>query len=315
MFDISFSQLFFYVAMFGFGSVIFGSFFVVKHQNVYLVETLGRYSRTLTPGLNFIIPLVESVSARIDLRIQETRTGVDVKTKDNVFVKLPVSLMSKVLPERASDFHYSLQDSSEQVSSWVLNELRAKVAQMNLSEVFEDRTGLVEAVTDALQERLGSYGVEIVAVIVDQPEVSEVVKASFDNVISAKRQLDAATTLAEAKLVQVVGQAKADAQGQEHRATGFAKARSIIVENLLTTASKGHGEAPSQSEILNFLLETNRLDAIREAATHGRMVVMDLRGPNTANINIATDESHSSFGSADASGHAKPAALATDSHV
>src|SRR5262249_54294566 len=119
----------------------------------------------------------------------------------------------------------------------------------------------------------------IVGVLVDQPSVSSEVQASFNRVVSSKRDKEAAEQDAEATRVRMVGAARAEAESQKLRAEGLADARTILANSYTDALEKAKGHNVSEKDILNLLLETSRLDTLSHAAKHGKLVVMDVRNP------------------------------------
>ncbi|MDE3010936.1 MAG: SPFH domain-containing protein [Pseudomonadota bacterium] len=249
----------------------------VHQQTIAVVETFGKYSRTLTPGLNLIIPLVQQVVSVVSLRVQEVKSEIEVKTQDNMFVRLPVALMIKVRPENAADAYYKLSNPENQLSTWVLNTLRGLSATLTLTELFEDRGRLVAGVQHALEDLLAGYGWEVVNVLVDQPSVSPDVQAAFNRVVSSRREREAAEQEAEAKRIRIIGEARAEAEAQTLRAEGLASARRILAQALTEAVVTAKSAGISEQDTLTLLLETNRLDTIKYAAEHGKLVLMDVR--------------------------------------
>jgi regulator of protease activity HflC (stomatin/prohibitin superfamily) len=250
---------------------------IINQQSAAIVETFGKYSRTLRPGLNWIIPVVQQIVAKVDLRLQELRSEVEVKSADNMFVKLPVTLMVQAMPERASDAHYRLVNPREQITTWALNVLRATTASLKLSELYEDRETLAAEVRTSLEARMREYGYEIISVLVDQPTVSDEVQASFNRVVASQREREAAEQEAAAKKIKILAEAEAEAQSQILRARGIAEARAILAKSLALAVHEAKQQGISESDIMYLLLETNRLDTIKYAAEHGKLVVMDVR--------------------------------------
>jgi regulator of protease activity HflC (stomatin/prohibitin superfamily) len=250
---------------------------IINQQSAAVVETFGKYSRTLTPGLNWIIPVIQQIVARVDLRLQELRSEVEVKSIDNVFVKLPVTLMVQAMPERAAQAHYRLVNPREQITTWALNVLRATTASLKLSDLFEDRETLAAEVRNSLEVRMKEYGYEIISVLVDQPSVSEEVQLSFNRVVASKREREAAEQEAAAKKIRILAEAEAEAESQILRARGIAEARGILAKSLASAVSEAKQQGISENDIMHLLLETNRLDTIKYAAEHGKLVVMDVR--------------------------------------
>lgn len=257
--------------------LVIAGFRIINQQNAAIVETFGKYSRTLTPGLNWIIPVVQQIVSKVDLRLQELRSEVEVKSIDNVFVKLPVTLMVQAMPERAAQAHYKLVNPREQITTWALNVLRATTASLKLSDLYEDRETLAAEVRNSLEARMKEYGYEIISVLVDQPTVSDEVQVSFNRVVASKREREAAEQEAAAKKIRILAEAEAEAESQILRARGIAEARSILARSLASAVSEAKQQGISESDIMYLLLETNRLDTIKYAAEHGKLVVMDVR--------------------------------------
>lgn len=250
---------------------------IVKQQEVAIVETFGKYSRTLTPGLNWIFPGIQLIAQTLDLRIQAIPAHVEIKTADNMFVGLPVTLMVRVEPERAADAYYKLANPQEQIKTWVLNTMRSITANMELAHLFQDRDHLVSTIQSELVNRMSEYGYIIEGVLVDQPTVSPEVQAAFNRVVASKREKEAAEQEAEAKRIRIIGESKAEAESQMLRAQGLAQARKILAQGLSEAVKAAAANGVNEHDVLTLLMETNRLDTIKSAAEHGKLVVMDLR--------------------------------------
>lgn len=257
---------------------------VVRQQTVAIVETFGRYSSTLTPGLNFIVPIVQRIAVRLELRVQEIKATVEIRTSDNAFVNLPVAIMVQVQANRASEAYYKPAKPTEQVKTWVLNSVRSSTASMKLAELFEDRSKIENEVKDALSKRMTEYGYEIIGVLVDQPGVSNELQAASNRVVASHREREAAEQEAEAKKIRVVGEARAESESQKLRAQGIADARGILSKSLTDAVKAAKDSGIPEQEMTHLLLETNRLETIKHAAEHGRLVIMDVRGPGAPNL-------------------------------
>src|ERR1700749_4220618 len=154
-----FAFLFAIIAIFLLGLVL-GSFFTVQQQSRAIVERFGKFVRTARPGLNFKMPYVESIVQRVTLRVQQLIVEVETKTLDNVFVKLFVAVQFRVVEGSEADSYYKLQDHIEQIKSYVLDVVRAKVPKMSLAEVFEKTDDVGAAVKTELDVSMKQYGFE-----------------------------------------------------------------------------------------------------------------------------------------------------------
>ena len=75
--------------------LLFGTFFIVKQQSAAIVERFGKFVSVRHSGLQIKIPIIDNVAGRLSLRIQQLDVVVETKTKDDVFVKVKVSLFSE----------------------------------------------------------------------------------------------------------------------------------------------------------------------------------------------------------------------------
>src|ERR1700726_3801834 len=100
-------------------STILGSFFTVNTAQVAVITRFGKFLRVAEPGLNWKWPFIDSVSGRISLRVNQITLTMETKTKDNVFVTIPISVQNRVRPEKAFDAYYKLSDPAQQIKSYV----------------------------------------------------------------------------------------------------------------------------------------------------------------------------------------------------
>ena len=264
---------------------------IVHQQKIGIVETMGKFTTTVTPGLNLIVPIFQWVVAYVDLRIVEIKSEVEVKTSDNMFVSMPVALMIRVVESRAAQAYYKLANPERQVQTWAMNSLRATAAMMTLAQLYEDRQAIESKIQQELMHRMHDFGYEIVGVLVDQPSVSLDVQNSFNRVVASRREKEAAEQEAEAKRILILGEAKAEAQAQVLRAQGFAEARKILAESQVSAITDAKANGVAEKDLLDLLIETNRLDTIREAAKSGRLVIMDVSSHSNAPVlSIPTEE-------------------------
>ena len=130
---------------------------------------MGKFTTTVTPGLNLIVPIFQWVVAYVDLRIVEIKSEVEVKTSDNMFVSMPVALMIRVVESRAAQAYYKLANPERQVQTWAMNSLRATAAMMTLAQLYEDRQAIESKIQQELMHRMHDFGYEIVGVLLINP--------------------------------------------------------------------------------------------------------------------------------------------------
>ena len=76
--------------------------FIVPQQNVYIIERLGKFNRTVGAGLNLKIPFFETIAAKVDMRTRQEQFGIDAKTRDNVTVTMAIAAQYRVSAQPAS---------------------------------------------------------------------------------------------------------------------------------------------------------------------------------------------------------------------
>src|SRR5215471_491760 len=93
------SMIYFIAALFLLGTILSG-FFQVKTAEAVVIQRMGKFLRVANAGINFKLPWLDQIAGRIDLRVQQLALDVETKTKDNVFVKMPVSVQYHVIPDK-----------------------------------------------------------------------------------------------------------------------------------------------------------------------------------------------------------------------
>src|SRR6202166_4991343 len=95
--------------------VILASFFTVRTAEVAVITRFGKFLRVAEAGLNWKRPFLDSVAGIVSLRVNQITLTMETKTKDNVFVTLPISVQNRVRPEKAFDAFYKLSNPAEQI--------------------------------------------------------------------------------------------------------------------------------------------------------------------------------------------------------
>ena len=134
--------------------VLFSSFFTVRQQTAVIIERFGKYESIRQSGLHLKIPLIDRIAGRVNLKIQQLDVIIETKTKDNVFVKLKVSVQFMVVKETVYDAFYKLEYPHDQITSYVFDVVRAEVPKLKLDDVFERKDDIAIAVKRELNEAM-----------------------------------------------------------------------------------------------------------------------------------------------------------------
>lgn len=146
--------------------VLFSSFFTVKQQTSAVIERFGKFLSVRNSGLQLKIPLIDRIAGRVNLKIQQLDVVIETKTKDNVFVKLKVSVQFMVVKDTVYDAFYKLEYPHDQITSYVFDVVRAEVPKLILDDVFERKDDIAIAVKRELNEAMTTYGYTIINTLV-----------------------------------------------------------------------------------------------------------------------------------------------------
>ena len=246
--------------------LLFNTFFTVGQQTVSVVERLGKFVRVAGAGLNLKIPFLESVTGRMSLRVLQLDVPVETKTKDNVFLKVAISVQYHVKADKIYDAFYKLTNPTSQITSFVFDVVRAQVPKMDLDDVFENKDVIAVAVKDELAEMMSNFGYDIIKALVTDIDPDIKVKAAMNEINEQQRLRVAAEQKGEAEKILIVKRAEADAQSKRLQGLGIADQRKAIIEGLKESIGEFQQTVPGTSalDVMNLVLVTQYYDTLKE---------------------------------------------------
>ena len=212
--------------------LLFGTFFIVKQQSAAVVERFGKFTSVRHSGLQIKIPIIDSDAGRLSLRIQQLDVVVETKTKDDVFVKVKVSVQYKVIKDKVYDAFYKLDFPQDQITSYVFDVVRAEVPKMILDDVFEKKDDIAIAVKGELNDAMKNYGFDIIKTLVTDIDPDAQVKESMNRINASEREKVAAQFEGDAQRILIVERAKAEAESKRLQGQGIADQRREIARGL-----------------------------------------------------------------------------------
>lgn len=253
-------------------ALLFQTFFTVQQQTMAVVERLGKYNRTASPGLNFKIPLIEKVSGRLSMRICQLDVPVETKTLDNVFVKISVSVQYFVLPDEIFAAYYKLDNPEQQITSFIFDVVRARVPKMKLDDVFEKKDDIADAVKTELTDIMSQFGYGILKALVTDIDPDAKVKAAMNEINEAQRLRVAATERGEAEKILKVKQAEAEAESNALLGIGVANQRKAIINGLKDSIDEFQKtvDGTGPMEVMNLVLMTQYFDMLKSVGADGK---------------------------------------------
>jgi regulator of protease activity HflC (stomatin/prohibitin superfamily) len=244
---------------------VLGSFFTVSTAEVAVITRFGKFLRVAEAGLNWKRPFLDTVTAMVSLRVNQLSFTVETKTKDNVFVTIPISVQNRVRPEKVFDAYYKLSDPQLQIKSYVEQVILGHVPGMTLDEVFASQSGIAAAVKKELDTDMTGFGYEIVNVLVTDIMPDEKVKSAMNDINAAQREQVAATARGEAEKILVVKKAEAEAESKALQGQGIANQRKAIIEGLQASIEQFQKvvEGASAREVMQLVMVTQYFDTLK----------------------------------------------------
>lgn len=246
--------------------ILFGTFFIVDQQTVAIIERFGKFNRTATAGLNLKIPLIEWVKGWLSLRIQQLDVVIETKTKDNVFVKITVSVQYHVVADKIFDAFYKLTDPSRQIESFVFDVIRAEVPKMNLDDVFEKKDNIAIAVKNELADLMADFGYGILKALVTNIDPDEKVKTAMNEINEQLRLRMAAQEKGEAEKILRVKNAEAEAESMKLQGIGVANQRKAIIDGLKQSIQEFQQgiSGVTASDVMGLVMMAQYYDTLKE---------------------------------------------------
>lgn len=244
---------------------ILGSFFTVSTSQVAVITRFGKFLRVAEAGLNWKTPYIDRVAGLVSLRVNQIALTMETKTKDNVFVTIPISVQNRVRPERVYDAFYKLSDPVAQIKSYVEQVILGHVPSMTLDEVFASQSSIAAAVKQELDSDMAAFGYEIVNVLVTDIVPDQKVKSAMNDINAAQREQVAATARGEADKILVVKKAEAEAESKALQGQGIANQRKAIVEGLQTSIEQFQKavDGATPRDVMQLVLVTQYFDTLK----------------------------------------------------
>jgi regulator of protease activity HflC (stomatin/prohibitin superfamily) len=221
-------------------TLVFKTVRIVPQARARNIERFGRYRKTLEPGMNFIIPLVDRVKPLIDLREQVVAfKGQPVITEDNLVVHIDTVLFFQVTDPRAAD--YEIVNYIQAIEQITATMLRSVIGNMDLEETLTSRDKINTMLRGVLDDASGKWGLRVTRVEIKAIDPPKSVIDAMEKQMRAEREKRAAILTAEgvrqSKILTAEGEkqsqilrAEGDRQGQILRSEGQAQAIGTVFQ-------------------------------------------------------------------------------------
>lgn len=248
--------------------ILLTAFFIVKQQTAGVVERFGRFVSVRHSGLQLKIPIIDRVAGKLSLKIQQLDVIVETKTKDDVFVKLKVSVQFKVIRDKVYEAFYKLDYPHDQITSYVFDVVRAEVPKMRLDDVFERKDDIAVAVKTELNEAMLNYGYDIIKTLVTDIDPDQQVKNAMNRINASEREKVAAQYEGDAARILIVEKAKAEAESKRLQGQGIADQRREIARGLEESVEVLNRVGINSQEASALIVVTQHYDTLQSIGEH-----------------------------------------------
>ena len=283
--------------------IIISAFFIVKQQTAVIVERFGKFQSIRQSGLQIKIPLVDRISGRLSLKIQQLDVIIETKTLDDVFVRLKVSVQYKVIKDRVYDAFYKLDYPHDQITSYVFDVVRAEVPKMKLDDVFVKKDDIALAVKAELNDAMSGYGFDIIKTLVTDIDPDAQVKQAMNRINASEREKIAAQFEGDAARILIVEKAKAEAESKRLRGQGIADQRREIARGLEESVEVLNKVGINSQEASALIVVTQHYDTLQSIGgeTNSNLILLPnspQAGSNMLNDMVASFTASNQIGEA-----------------
>ena len=256
-------SLFIYLWIFPVLLLLLGVFFIINQQTAGVIERFGKFHSIRQSGLQLKIPIIDRIAGKLSLKIQQLDVIIETKTKDDVFVKLKVSVQYKVIKEKVYDAFYKLDFPHEQITSYVFDVVRAEVPKMILDDVFLKKDDIAIAVKSELNVAMMEYGYDIIKTLVTDIDPDAQVKEAMNRINASEREKVAAQFEGDAARILIVEKAKAEAESKRLQGQGIADQRREIARGLEESVSVLNKVDINSQEASALIVVTQHYDTLQ----------------------------------------------------
>lgn len=248
---------------------------IVPQSQKFVVERFGRLRSVLGPGINFIVPFLDRVAHKISiLERQLPNASQDAITKDNVLVQIDTSVFYRILePEKTV---YRIRDVDGAISTTVAGIVRAEIGKMDLDEVQSNRSALIDAIKQSVEDAVDAWGIEVTRAEILDVNLDQATRDAMLQQLNAERARRAQVTEAEGQKRAV----ELNADAELYAAQQIAEARRIQADaEAYATRVVADAIAENGLEAAQYQIALKQVEAIAQVA----------QGPGSQTIVVPAD--------------------------
>ena len=250
---------------------------IVPQGSKHVVQRLGKYHKTLGPGLNIIIPYIDSVAYKVTTKdIVLDIPSQEVITRDNaVIIANAVAYINIISPEKAV---YGVENYQIAIQNLVQTSLRSIVGEMDLDDALSSRDQIKTKLKTAISDDIADWGITMKTVEIQDINPSPTMQAAMEEQAAAERQRRATVTRADGEKAAAVLEAEGRLEASKRDAQAkvvLAEASQLAIQKV--TAAIGENEIP-----VMYLIGERYVEALKSLATaqNSKVVLMPAEIPS-----------------------------------
>lgn len=232
--------------------IVSASFKVVNQSEQYIVERLGKYSKTLDSGMHFVVPFFDRIVAKVSLKEQVADfEPQSVITKDNVSIQVDTVAFFRVTD--AKKYAYGVSRPIEAINKLTMTTLRQIIGNLTLDETLTSRDYINSRIQEPVDLATDAWGIKIVRLELKNIDPPQDIKTAMEKQMKAEREKRQAILLAEGEKQAMITRAEGERESKISKAEGEKQARILAAE------------AEKEATILAAEAEACRIDKAAEA--------------------------------------------------
>lgn len=236
---------------------------IVPQSEKYVVERFGRLRSVLGPGINLIVPFIDTVAHKVSiLERQLPNSRQDAITTDNVLVQVETSVFYRIMePEKTV---YRIRDVDAAIATTVAGIVRSEIGTMELDEVQSNRARLTTRIREAIADVVDDWGIEVTRAELLDVNLDEATRTAMLQQLNAERARRAQVTEAEGKRRAV----ELQADGELYAAEQEAKARRVLADaEAYATGVIASAIASNGLEAAQYQVALKQVEALTKVGT------------------------------------------------
>ncbi|WP_341502285.1 SPFH domain-containing protein [Gallaecimonas sp. GXIMD4217] len=252
---------------------------IVPQGSKFVIQRLGKYSRTLGPGLNFILPYIDLVAYKVTTKdIVLDIPSQEVITRDNaVIIANAVAYINIVSPEKAV---YGVEDYSFAIQNLVQTSLRSIIGEMDLDDALSNRDAIKAKLKAGISDDISDWGITLKTVEIQDINPSNTMQKAMEEQAAAERGRRATVTRADGEKAAAI----LEAEGRLEASRRDAEAQVVLATASQTAIEKVTIAIQNNELPVMYLLGERYVEAMKDMSTSDNSKLVVLPGDIPAAI-------------------------------